>query len=377
MRCLANAMLINPKTRQMFVDLEYEAKACGKLKNDNRDDEFLVSRILFLTTYETNINLLTLITKHHLAETVVQNLARHADHFSRKGASPNVDPMAGMAITETAKLLFNVTHFCPEKASAFAPAIPHILTVLCKRDLPATKPLDPPFGSLVNVLLNLDLAGADAATALYPKGAPDTVVERLIQLLDLSLRKYGDDDVEQTVTPLIGVIRIIHETAPAGVQKYLRGKLLPTEEDRREVLGRGDSLSARLLRNSANPITPEFRKASSHLLFDMSDKDASKFVQNVGYGFASGFLFQNDIPVPEAASQPYRTGITDAGARPINPITGQFADLESHPDLPEMTDEEKEREAERLFVLFERLVSLWGSNPFVADTSQAEEDGHR
>ena len=44
-------MLLRADTRQMFVDLGYESKACAKLKNDSRDDEFLVSRIIFLTTY--------------------------------------------------------------------------------------------------------------------------------------------------------------------------------------------------------------------------------------------------------------------------------------------------------------------------------------
>ena len=40
--------------------------------------------------------------------------------------------------------------------------------------------------------------------------------------------------------------------------------------------------------------------------------------------------------------------------RPINPITGQHLDTEDFPELPHMTDAEKEREAERLFVLFDR-----------------------
>jgi hypothetical protein len=43
----------------------------------------------------------------------------------------------------------------------------------------------------------------------------------------------------------------------------------------------------------------------------------------------------------------------------VNPITGQRLDAESEgPDLSQMTDEEKEREAERLYVLFERMRSL-------------------
>ena len=45
----------------------------------------------------------------------------------------------------------------------------------------------------------------------------------------------------------------------------------------------------------------------------------------------------------------------DAQGEDINPVTGQRLAAEPENPEPEMTDEEKEREAERLFVLFERL----------------------
>ena len=83
----------------------------------------------------------------------------------------------------------------------------------------------------------------------------------------------------------------------------------------------------------------------------MSDRDASRFVENVGYGLASGFLFQNNIPMPPSAPETSNARNTE---RSVNPITGQFVDAEDPVDEPEMTQEEKEREAERLFVLFER-----------------------
>lgn len=40
----------------------------------------------------------------------------------------------------------------------------------------------------------------------------------------------------------------------------------------------------------------------------------------------------------------------------VDPITGQGRDIEPKLHMQAMTDEEKEREAERLFVLFERPV---------------------
>jgi hypothetical protein len=341
----------------MFVDLGYEAKACNKLQNDNRDDEFLISRLIFLTTYNTTVNLIALIDQHRLADSIVLNLSRHAKRISTKVTKAKVGPMDDMALTETLKLLFNVTHFAPDRVSVFGPAIPHIATILTKHDLPpSNNPLAPPFGQLINALINLKLDNKDVHSSLYPKNEPTAVADRLIQLLDMALIAYPDDELETNVTPAISAIMAVHEHAPEDVRQFIRAKLLPTEEDRKQVLGRGNSLTSRLLRNSTNPLTPKLRDAISHLLFDLSDKDANKFVQNVGYGYASGFLFQNNLPVPESASEAFSS--SSGGQRPINPITGQFIDTEKFAEMPEMTQEEKEREAERLFVLFERLVHL-------------------
>ena len=351
MRVLCNTMFLKEGTRQMFVDLGYEEKACEKLKNDDRDDEFLVSRIIFLTTYGTNVSLATLVEKFRLAESIAQNLARHAERFSSKAPETKQNPMVDMALTETAKLLFNVTHFSAKHVADFTQAIPHIVKLLYTHDVPSkTAPLTTPIGSLVNALLNLELASGDVQPALFPESDPKVFAERLLELLDLSMKSYSDLELEQSVSPLVGVLGKIYGVAPDSVRETIRDKLLPTEEDRKNVLGRSSTLSSRLLRNSTNPAAPELGKAISNLFFDLSDRDPSKFVQNVGYGYASGFLFQNNLPIPQAASET----LTAGGKKEINPITGQFLDAEKFPDTPEMTEEEKEREAERLFVLFER-----------------------
>lgn len=358
-------MLIKAGARQIFVDQGYEAKACAQLKRDTWDDEFLVSRVIFLTTYGTDVDLEKLIDDYALAETATAKLAKHAElATTATSGKEKADPMQDMALAETLKLLFNVTHFCKTKVDAFTPAVPHVLTLLTKRDIDPSKPLEGPFSPLVNALVNLKLDGPEAKIALYPEGEaqqPTSVVERLIHILDLSMAHYVDNELEQTVTPLISVLRVVHDSAPEGVRQFIRGKLLPAPEDRQKALGKGETLPARLLRNSTNALAPQLRDTISHFLFELSDRDAHTFVDNVGYGFASGFLFQNNIPVPKNAAGGEDAGAGGAGSsssssRPVNPITGQFVDLETGPDLPEMTDEEKEREAERLFVLFERYA---------------------
>ena len=79
LQCLANALLTKPCTRQMFVDLGYSERAVGRLKKPKKDDEFLMSRILFLTTYGTTQSFKKLIDKHHLADHI--NDVSHPEPF--------------------------------------------------------------------------------------------------------------------------------------------------------------------------------------------------------------------------------------------------------------------------------------------------------
>jgi hypothetical protein len=128
--------------------------------------------------------------------------------------------------------------------------------------------------------------------------------------------------------------------------------ILPTPEERDKPIGKSNTLSARLLNLSTAALTPTLRGSISAMMFELSDKDAATYVQNVGYGFASGFLMSNNIPIPENAMQASATGPVES--IPVNPITGQRLDREEPVEEEPMTEEEREREAERLFVLFER-----------------------
>lgn len=379
LRVLANAMLLKPETRQLFVDLGFAPRACSELKVDNWDNEFLISRVLFIATYGTTIDLVDLIENHHLADHILDNLNRHAKILSNK-AKAKADATEEMALGEILKLMFNVTHFCKDKVLCFIPAVPHVVALLWKQDIPDANPLDSPFGPLVNALYNLDFEADKSRAALYPKGEPTKVSSRLVSLLDLSMKAYSDSDLENNVAPLVGLIGRIYEHAQPVVRQSLEDALLPSAEDRQAVLGRGETLSAKLLRNSTNPVTPALRDGISHLFFDLSDRDTSKFVENVGYGFASGFLFQNNVPVPSSASEAFSTG-DDAGAQKlVNPITGQFLDMENPAQGPEISQEEKEREAERLFVLFERCAPVGfplALSTILTRVSQTEADGHR
>ena len=215
---------------------------------------------------------------------------------------------------------------------------------------------------MINALLNLDLPGQETtddeghtASPLFPAAKPACNTQRLIIILDKGIRSEEDvEKLEANATPIISVLRRINAIAPPAARQSMKDELLPSSEDRTQPLGRSDTLSSRLLRLTTSPAAPKLKEQISYLLFELSDSDALTFTRNVGYGYAAGFLMTHNIPAPESLKT-LGDEVTTVNGQEINPITGQRRDMEPEDTGPEMTDEEKEREAEKLFVLFERL----------------------
>jgi hypothetical protein len=207
--------------------------------------------------------------------------------------------------------------------------------------------------------------------SLFPSMNPKGNSEHLINILDAAISHYKSTDLEQLAAPVITLIRKIYGIAPEGVKKYMEFLLLPTDAERNKPLGKSDTLSSRLLKLSTTATTPTLRTSISALMFELSGENSDKFVRNVGYGFAAGFLMSQNMPIPQSANEAFAD--TESGAA-INPVTGQRLDTEQVDEGPPMTEEEKEQEAERLFVLFERLKKT-GVVDVVNPVEQAMREG--
>lgn len=270
--------------------------------------------------------------------------------------------MDDRALSESLKLLFNLTQHYPQRLGGFTNIIPDILVILSRIHL-AEKPLQPPVNYLINALLNLELPGRPSptdesphSTALFPSRNAACHTQKLIDILNLASRNGNDEELESTAVPLVTLLRRIIGLAPPEAQFCLKRELLPPARERDQPLGRSNSFPSRLLRLSTSPVASNLKEGISSLLFELSDQDPSTFIRNVGYGFAAGFLMTHNMSVPESVINDVNSNrATSVDGLEVNPITGQRLDKEPRDLGPDMTDEEKEREAERLFVLFERL----------------------
>ena len=290
---------------------------------------------------------------------------------------PNLQPAA---LTETLKLLFNLNQFYPHHIPDFSRTIAPILDILTKKQ-PETREMQQPNIALINSLLSLDLPGpvlpgsneSSQYTPLFPKSSRHENYLRLIGILDSGIRSSREEELDGLV-PLVTLLRRVYELAPDDVKTDMGALLLPSIAERSQPLGKTDSLASHLLRLSTAPTVPRLKEGISSFLFELSGKDAATFVRNVGYGFAAGYLMTHNLPIPENATGDTSDKVTTVDGQEINPITGQRRDMEPEDPLPEMTDEEKEREAERLFVLFDRLKATGVMN-VMNPVQQAVDEG--
>ncbi|CAD7067584.1 unnamed protein product [Tilletia caries] len=196
-----------------------------------------------------------------------------------------------------------------------------------------------------------------------------------------------------------------------------RMRLLPDDLDRTIPPHKQPTLAGILIRLMSSVMFPRVARAASELLLAVCNGDPQELSRTIGYGPAAGFLalmgagvVANSGSLPLASNRSsmsngssstigtgtdnYNSGLsTDSNAappRPIDPITGRFADVTDTDELPssslssptspsfprapqkEMTPEEREREAERLFVLFERLNKTGVGARAVGDAAAME-----
>lgn len=157
--------------------------------------------------------------------------------------------------------------------------------------------------------------------------------------------------------PLVMVFLRIAQSGDSATRQRLSEHLLPSSRDRDKPLGQGDSLPHRMLKLSTSSLHAELRELILTVYHELAGRDATQFVRHVGYGNAAGFLRAKGIPFTQEDPEEAHIDHSD-----FDPVTGQRWSSAPQPILAEMTAEDKEREAERLFVLFQR--SVWSFDPF-------------
>ncbi|TIA89800.1 hypothetical protein E3P99_01891 [Wallemia hederae] len=169
----------------------------------------------------------------------------------------------------------------------------------------------------------------DSAQAKTKAASVGVNLDELLSPLIMLLRKLVADDLRGN----------------GGFKGSLRKMLNMNDIDRSvKVEQRGDLLGV-LVRFLTSSLFSSIKTTVGELLFALCDSDPKVLSSTIGFGNAAGFLFSKGL-LGAGAADPNEDG--------VNPVTGTFDDsVAGGPE--EMTEEEKEAEAEKIFEAFDRL----------------------
>jgi hypothetical protein len=170
---------------------------------------------------------------------------------------------------------------------------------------------------------------------------------------DLEIRNRckaeSSDTLDDMLSPLVVVITKLC-VADEGSRTRVRHWIVPEDLDRSSPLEERSDILGKCLRLLSCIYHSRLKDSVGELLFAIADSDASTLSNLVGYGNVAGYLFHKGIF--NAPSQSSAVPTSTSSGESIDPITGTTT---KPTEGVLMSDEEKEREMEKLFVLFDRL----------------------
>lgn len=329
----------------------------------------------------------------------------HSNGMSPDGASASSGSYASTPSTDHKPVLGEA--FRPELLEMVQP----LLLLLTTLPIPQPVPLVPPFTHAVAALLNYPVAevkqrfaqvvssnisptstandfvtipGASLTTSISPAStealrAAPAYITRLILLADLMLARYlshGQKDtngstvedvddktitrhasndgveLEDNLEPLLLLLRK-NASEDGDIRHTLKAILLPTDLTREAALDKRIDVLGRLVRLMSSVTLSRLARAAGEVLLAVCGDEPKRMTEEIGYGPCAGFLLNTG----RASALPAGSGVS-ADGRPVNPITGEYLPTEAElagDAINGLTDEEKQAEAEKLFVLFDRM----------------------
>ncbi|KAJ3321459.1 hypothetical protein HDV06_004128 [Boothiomyces sp. JEL0866] len=370
LKCLSNIQSASVPVRNIVTSSPFVSTYLPTLKLPglNIGAVFLLTRLIFFAT-AVDPNLRQLFINDGALDVL-------AEHLSSVVKSPEpdswVDP--SVVINEILKVSFNLTvnqsGICglfgkivqvEEEDDSDSEKYKKLLSEIV--DISISTPLgDPPMSAphlhAINALMNFPVKPLKSAWL------PDqsfSMIELLVNILHSSVKELSPDNnpdycedtafgapSDQAIIPLLILLKKL--AGIEEVKQYLLGKIMPKNLDRTKSLTKGTGLPNCLIRCLTAVHLLNTRDFICELMITLCDNDSDQFVAYVGYGNAAGFLYNKGIPSKFSKSNLSE----EEHDSNIDPITGTIKQDKPSP-WEGMTDEEKERESERLFVLFDRL----------------------
>ncbi|ESK96134.1 hypothetical protein Moror_7275 [Moniliophthora roreri MCA 2997] len=425
LRCIANTLLLFDQSRTLFITEEVGGgEICVKALNEctHPDQIFVLARILFFATVTPSPFVVSLVEKEHEGQNISDIIGSKLDLMLVE--LPKDVKMAKEAIADLLKLTFNILlHYpklveCePQSSSAsedsskimgdfWSSKLNGFILPLLRvyQGLPVSKPtpLVSPLTNAIHCLITIPVNESvrDLWFGTDSNQAPD-VVARTRDLIDecfalyfpkkkspddSSVRDYArslhpDDELDDILSPLVMLLTRLCLGNASTRQRILDWTVPPDlDRDPERPLDERPTFLGRCLRLMGSVYHRRLKDAVGEMLYIMCGEDAGVLCSKVGYGHVAGFLFEKGVmSAPDTNGDDKGKGkeqenedeeadnsemtFANPETRQINPITGTYVPDKTSNPADDMSEEEKEREMEKLFVLFDRMEKTGALQP--------------
>eukprot|EP00123_Amoebidium_parasiticum_P009760 comp19694_c0_seq1/m.23395 comp19694_c0_seq1/g.23395 ORF comp19694_c0_seq1/g.23395 comp19694_c0_seq1/m.23395 type:complete len:564 (-) comp19694_c0_seq1:679-2370(-) len=234
----------------------------------------------------------------------------------------------------------------------------HVLLGYSSAGLPMDAPL---VTHAVNLLFNTPATGEKYLIPVNNRGKKEwAVIVAILKYMDTCAKDSQDSDkLRGQLSAILTALRSFARN-DRDLRQYMFEKILPKRADYSRRPEQENSYRGHLVSLMTSHLS-YVKDIVADFLFVLCKENMARLIKHTGYGNAAGLLAQRGIfgvPHDKSNAPGYSTdsGVStdEEKEKEVNPVTGTYFPEGPHP-ISQMTEEEREAEAERLGLLFEKI----------------------
>ncbi|XP_072241704.1 chaperone Ric-8B isoform X2 [Leuresthes tenuis] len=376
LKCLCNVVYNSPAAQQVSVDVQLAHGLCASLRTAHtwqHEVGLFTLRLLFLLSALRPDVRVVLRREGHAVRQLTEVLEHTLDvHWVGPYEAARPEPQAlpmpaedNERAMEALKALFNLTLSEPrdEEDDHQFRLIAAILRHLLMLKTETEEKTEEAHSHSVNLLNNLPVSCLDVLIDVPVQGGLQQyggknmeVVQVLLDFMEKRIDKGSN--YKEGLTPVLSLLTE-GSRCHREIRRYIKAQVLPPLTDvkiRPEV---GTAIRNKLVRLMTH-VDMGVKQTAAEFLFVLCKESVDNLLKYTGYGNAAGLLVARGLLAGGRGETQYSEDEDSdteeyKSAKPfINPITGHVEEPMPNP-IEEMTEEQKEYEAEKLANMFDKL----------------------
>ncbi|XP_049928658.1 synembryn-B isoform X1 [Epinephelus moara] len=377
LKCLCNVVYNSPAAQQVSVDVQLAHGLCASLRTArtwHHEVGLFTLRLLFLLSALRPdvrgllrrewhaVRLLTEVLEHTLD-------VRWVGPYEAARPDPQALPMPAEdneRAMEALKALFNLTlsdsggEEDDHQFRLIAAILRHLLMLKTETE----EKTEEAHSHAVNLLNNLPVSCLDVLIDVPVQGGLEIyggknmdAIQKLIDFMEKRMDKQGSN-YKEGLTPVLSLLTE-GSRHHREIRRYIKAQVLPPLKDVKIRPEIGTTTRNKLVRLMTH-VDMGVKQTAAEFLFVLCKESVDNLLKYTGYGNAAGLLVARGLLAGGRGETQYSEDEDSdteeyKSAKPfINPITGHVEEPMPNP-IEEMTEEQKEYEAQKLVNMFDKL----------------------